>query len=101
MPEALHNEIIAAIAASGDENYKRLLLLLLRVEDAFFERIDALSEQLTVPVKLHADDHAWIEAARSSEGNVKAAAWKIVVGVTEKGAWLAVGAVAMKFTGGV
>lgn len=100
MPEDLRQQIIEAIAVSGDDNYKRLLMLLLRVEDIFLERVDMLADQLTVPVKQHSDDHAWIQTARNSQGDVRAAAWKIFVTLAEKGALFAAGAVAVKLMGG-
>jgi len=91
MPDDLKKAIIEAIAASGDENYKRLLLLLLRVEEVFLEKVDSLADQLTVPVQQHADDHRWITTARQVEGGAKAAAGKVVTSLAEKGALLAAG----------
>lgn len=99
MPEDLHQQIIEAIAGSGDENYKRLLLLLLRVEEIFLERIDQLSDQLTVPVEKHADDHQWIASARVVQGNASSAFWRIAGAVFEKGALIAAGVVAAKIFG--
>ena len=100
MPDDLRKQIIEAIAASGDENYKRLLMLLLRVEEIFLEKVDQLSDQLTVPVNQHNDDHAWVAAAREANSNVKAAGWKIFVAIVEKVSLIAAGAIVMKFTGG-
>lgn len=100
MPEDLRQKIIEAIAASGDENYKRLLMLLLRVEEVFLERVDALTEQMTVPAETHKHDHEWIAAARAAQGNVRSAAWKITVALAEKGALVAAGALAAQYLGG-
>ena len=101
MPDDLRKQIIEAIAASGDENYKRLLMLLLRVEEIFLERVDQLSEQLTVPVIQHNEDHLWITAHRATEGTIKAGAWKVALAVIEKGALIGSGVIAGKFFGGV
>lgn len=100
MPEDLRQKIIEAIADSDDENYKRLLMLLLRVEEIFLEKVDTLSEQMTVPAEKHAEDHRWISDARSVEGGFKSAVIKIAISITEKGALVAAGAIAMKLTGG-
>lgn len=99
MPEDLKKAIVEAIAASGDENYKKLLLLLMRVEDVFLERVDALAEQLTVPADQHAEDHTWITQTRRAEGNAKGLVLKIAGSILEKGALVAAGAVAAKFMG--
>lgn len=100
MPEDLRQKIIEAIAQSGDENYKRLLMLMLRVEEIFIERVDSLAEQMTVPAEKHAEDHRWISDARKVEGGFKSAAIKIAISVAEKGTLVAAGAIAMKLTGG-
>lgn len=97
MPEDLRQEIIKAIAASGDENYKRLLMLLLRVEEVFLERIAELADQMTVPAQEHADDHSWVKSARNVGGGVKTRAVRIFDSVLDKGAWVVVGLVAAKF----
>jgi hypothetical protein len=101
MPDDLRKQIIEAIAASGDENYKRLLLLLLRVEEIFLDRVDELTNQLTVPVQEHSDDHAWVKSSRAAGSKVSAAGWKILISIVEKGALVAAGAIALKLTGGV
>lgn len=100
MPEDLRNKIIEAIAASGDENYKQLLMLLLRVEEVFIERVDTLTEQMTVPAETHKTDHDWIAAARAAQGNVRSAAWKIAVTLLEKCTLVAAGAAAARLIGG-
>lgn len=100
MPEDLRQKIIDAIAESGDENYKRLLMLMLRVEEIFIERVDALTDQITIPAEKHAEDHRWISEARKVEGGFRSAAIKIAVSVAEKGALVAAGAIAMKLAGG-
>lgn len=100
MPDDLRKAIVEAIAASGDENYKRLLLLLLRVEDVFIGRVDALAEQMTVPAHQHADDHKWIDSHRQTEGTFKAAALKIAISVAEKGSLVAAGALAGRLWAG-
>lgn len=97
MPEDLRQKIIEAIAASGDENYKRLLMLLLRVEEVFLERVAELTEQMTVPAQEHAEDHAYIKTVRSVGGGVKSRAVRIFDSVLDKGAWVVVGLVAAKF----
>jgi len=91
MPDDLRKQIIEAIAASGDENYKRLLMLLLRVEEIFLEKVSELSDQLTVPVKQHADDHEWISDRRKTETTVKTDAHKILVSVLEKAIYAGLG----------
>ena len=99
MPDDLRKAIVEAISQSGDDNYKRLLLLLLRVEEVFIEKIDELSDQMTVPAKKHADHHAWIEQHQASEGTIKSAFWKIAVSLLEKGALVAAGALVAKLMG--
>ena len=101
MPDDLRSAIVAAIAAESDQRTKQLLMLMLRVEEVFIEKIDMLSTQLTVPSDKHADDHVWIDAHRAGEGNIKAALWKITVGLMEKGALVAAGALAAKVMSGV
>lgn len=107
MPEDLKRAIVEAIAASGDENYKRLLMLLLRVEEVYLDRLEELkdkltelSDQMTVPPESHAEDHRWITATRKAEGGIKAAGLKIAVSLLEKGALVAAGAAASKLIGG-
>lgn len=99
MPEDLKRAIVEAIAASGDDNYKRLLMLLLRVEEMFIERVDALAEQMTVPADRHAEDHRWITAARQAEGGVRSVAARVAISVIEKGALIGAGVLVSKFTG--
>lgn len=99
MPSDLRNAIIAAIAGEADPNTKRILMLMLRVEEIFIAKIDALSEQLTVPADQHAEDHRWIMSHRKGEGSLKAAVWKITVGLIEKGTLVAAGALASRLMG--
>jgi hypothetical protein len=99
VPEDLRKQIIEAIAKSGDENYKNLLMLLLRVEEIFLERVDQLSDQLTVPVKLHAEDHAWIAEARKVQGDAKSVFLRLSYSVMEKGIWVAAGVAAARILG--
>lgn len=84
MPDDLRKQIIEAIAVSGDDNYKRLLLLLLRVEEIFIEKIDTLADQMTVPVAQHGEDHAWVTAKRATETTVRSDAHKIIVSLLDK-----------------
>lgn len=98
MPDDLRKQIIEAIARSGDENYKQLLMLLLRVEEVFIEKVDELADQL-VPVHQHTTDHTWISARRQAEGDVKSDARKILVSLLDKTLMLAIGALAMKIFG--
>lgn len=84
MPDDLRKQIIEAIAVSGDDNYKRLLLLLLRVEEIFIEKIDTLADQMTVPVVQHGEDHQWVADKRSTESAVKSDAHKIIVSLLDK-----------------
>ena len=100
MPDDLKKAIIEAIAASGDENYKRLLLLLLRVEEMFLEKVDSLADQLTVPVQQHAEDHQWIASTRETEGGVKDAALKVAFSVVEKGGLVGAGWIVSRLFGG-
>lgn len=99
MPDDLKKAIIEAIAESGDENYKRLLMLLLRVEEMFIERVDYLAEQMTVPPQQHLEDHNWIHSARGTQGSLKAAAWRITVSVAEKVALVGAGAAVIRWLG--
>lgn len=99
MPDDLRKQIIEAIAASSDENFKRMMMLLLRVEEIFIERVDSLAEQMTVPALQHTEDHKWISSNRTAEGNVKAAIWKVVISFAEKSALIAAGIIAGKLLG--
>lgn len=96
MPDDLKRAIVEAIASSGDENYKRLLMLLLRVEDVFIERVDQLAEQMTVPAQQHADDHDWISNKRTTETSVKSDAHKIIVSVLDKAIYAGLGILAAR-----
>lgn len=100
MSEELRDAIIQAIAASGDEQYKRLLLLLLRVEDVFIGRLEDLLAQMTVPAGQHTDDHHWIAEARAVQRGAKSTALRIAYAIAEKGALVAAGVVAAKLYGG-
>lgn len=99
MPEDLRQKIIEAIAASGDEHYKQLLLLLLRVEEIFIERVDTLAEQMTVPAQQHSEDHQWVKTARHVGGGVRSTFLRVSISVIEKGAWVAAGLVAGRLLG--
>lgn len=96
MPEDLRQKIVEAIAASGDEHHKQLLLLLMRVEEIFIEKVDELAEQMTVPATTHAEDHGWIKSQREAVGFGKSVLAKVFVSVLEKAAWFALGALALK-----
>lgn len=100
MPDDLHQALIDALAAAGDENFKRLLLLMIRLETVFIERVDMLAEQMTVPAAQHADDHGWIASVRRAEGGVKTVLWKVLMSVAEKGGLVVAGVLAGKFVGG-
>ena len=99
MPEELRQKIIEAIAASGDENYKRMMMLLLRVEESFFERVDHLAEQMTVPAHQHTEDHDWIKSARRAGRGVQHTAFRMIVGGAERGGWIVATLVAAKWFG--
>lgn len=110
MPEDLKRQIIEAIATADDENYKRLLMLLFRVEEVFIDRVDALAEQMaekvealanqmTVPPKEHAEDHNWVASARKTEGGVRQVVFKVFVSIVEKGSLVAAGAIAGRLMG--
>lgn len=101
MPDDLRKQIIEAIAASGDENYKRLLLLLLRVEEIFLEKVGEIADQMTVPPQQHTDDHDWISTHRRIGDKTSDAAWKILIAIVEKAALVSAGAIAIKLTGGI
>lgn len=84
MPDDLKKSIIEAIAASDDENFKKLLMLLLRVEDMFLDRVTELADQMTVPAKTHAADHKWIADVRETRGSIKSVAARLAYSVVEK-----------------
>lgn len=99
MPEDLRQKIIEAIAESGDENYKQLLMLMLRVEEIFLEKVDTLADQMTVPAQQHTDDHSWIKATRQVEGGIRSTALKVLVSVIEKGALVCAGVIVGRIFG--
>ena len=100
MPEDLRQKIIEAIAANGDDNFKKLALLLLRVEEVFLDEVKTLSEQMTVPAAQHSQDHAWVKAARHAGREVQVTGGRMVIYVLERGAWVAATAVAIHLFGG-
>ncbi len=100
MPEDLRQKIIEAIAANGDDNFKKLALLLLRVEEVFLDEVKNLTEQMTVPGVQHAKDHAWVKAARDAGRDVRFTTGRMVIYVLERGAWVAATTLAIKLFGG-
>lgn len=100
MPSDLHQQLLDAIRGEQDPNFRRLLMLFLNVEEVFIGHMEELKEQMTVPAKQHAEDHAWISAARKASGGMRAAGWRLAYSVAEKGALVAAGVFATRFFGG-
>lgn len=99
MPEDLRQKIIEAIAKSAREDFKEVMMLLLRVEEIFIERVDLLAAQMTVPAQQHTEDHEWVQGARRAGRNMRLTASRAAFHIGERLVWVILGVLALKLFG--
>jgi len=96
MSEDLRTQIIEAIAGSGDDKYKQLLLLILKLESSVLMQLSDIQTRLNILPTDHKEDHEWVRTARSASSTAKSTMARLVFSLVEKVMLLAVGALLAK-----
>lgn len=89
MPEALRQALLTAIAKSTNDDQKLVLLLLFQLQEVMMDKLEMLSQQLTVPTEEHTEDHKWVKSMRENEADVKNSMRKTVFALFERLLWVA------------